>query len=120
MDEDLDWIKELRWRGEPRPACGPVGPAAPTPDDPRVGELMRRNEALLARLERLARLAPEFERRLQEAGAAYEARTLELESRLNAAALERKKLLDEIAALQAALSWERESRADAARREPPR
>ncbi|MBI3564126.1 MAG: hypothetical protein HY079_02900 [Elusimicrobia bacterium] len=138
-EDDLDWLGDLRWRGYPRLtpvrdiASEPQRPAAaaapaPIPDpDPRVAELARENEALRAKLERLTRLADEFERRLREAGHAYEGALLETESRLRDAALERERLGGELgaarsesarltardAAREAELRRERERRADA-------
>lgn len=131
MEKDLDWLGDLRWKGYPHPLReSPVQetPKPPKPAvDPRLGELARENEALRARLEQMARLAPEFERRLSEAGASYEAAALEAESKLRDAALEKERLAGELESLKAELSrltardaaregdlsLERERRADA-------
>lgn len=138
-DPDLDWLGDLRWRGYPHltPVRDisseperPAPPKAPAPlplPDPRVGELAAENEALRAKLERLTRLAEEFDRRLREAGHAYEGALLEAESRLRDAALERERLNGELgaaraesarltardAAREAELRLERERRGDA-------
>jgi hypothetical protein len=135
-DQDLDWLGDLRWQGYPhlRPASDlsapPEGekPAPPEKSaDPRLGELARENETLRARIEGMSRLAAEFERRLADAGGAYEGAVLEAESRLRDAALEREHLAGQLeaakaeggrlaardAALEADLRLERERRADA-------
>jgi hypothetical protein len=136
-DQDLDWLGDLRWKGYPRlqpvrdVASAPTeeetpAPAAPAPD-PRLAELAKENESLLARIDAMGRLAADFERRLSEAGAAYEGAVLEAESRLRDAALERQRLAGELDAAKAELSrlaardaareadlrLERERRADA-------
>ena len=137
-DQDLDWLGDLRWQGYPhlKPASGlsapPEGDRRPlepekSASDPRLAELARENEALHARIEGMSRLAAEFERRLSDAGAAYEGAVLEAESRLRDAALERERLAGEFeaakaeggrltardAAREADLRLERERRADA-------
>lgn len=143
---DPDWLGDLRWHGYPRlepmpdaSARAPAGVEAPLPAaprrpapaaaDPRAEDLARENETLRARLRELARLAGEFERRLSEAGASYEAAVLEAESKLRDAALERERLSGELSAARDELSraeareagrdadlrLERERRADAER-----
>ena len=135
--KDRGWLGELRWRGYPHiggpePAPAPAKPAAPEAPagqrgDPRLEALARENEVLRAKLESLARLAGEFERRLAEAGAAYESAMMESESKLRDAALERERLSGELeaargecarfeardAARESELRLERERRADA-------
>lgn len=140
-DPDLDWLGDVRWHGYPRleslrdlgPDAGTDGALAarraaaeaPAPD-PRVAELARDNEMLRLRLAELSRLAGDFERRLSEAATAREAATLEAESRLRDAALERERISGELsaakdecarlaardAAREADLRLERERRAD--------
>ena len=132
-DQDLDWLGDLRWQGYPhlKPASDlsapPEGERPSPASNPRLAELARENEALHARIEALSRLAAEFERRLSDAGAAYEGAVLEAESRLRDAALERQHLAGELeaakaegarltsrdAAREADLRLERERRADA-------
>lgn len=137
-DPDLNFLGDLRWQGYPRLA--PVRDVASAPPverskpplksndpDPRTAELARENESLRGRIEALSRLAGEFDRRLSEAGAAYEGAVLEAESRLRDAALERQHLAGELdaakaenarlsardAGREADLRLERERRADA-------
>lgn len=135
-DQDLEWLGDLRWRGYPhllpvRDAV-PSAPAAEAPPpetpaaDPRLAEVSRENESLRARIEAMGRLAAEFERRLGEAGAAYESAALEAEARLRDGALERQRLAGELdaakeegarltardAAREADLRLERERRSD--------
>lgn len=142
---DPDWLGDLRWKDYPhlepqtdvgtRARDAPASVNANSPrgagdvpaQDPRVLELARENEALRARLEDLARLAAEFERRLSEAGNAYESAMLESESHLRNSALEREKLSGELeaskseasrlsardATREAELRLERERRGDA-------
>jgi hypothetical protein len=135
-DPDLEWLGDLRWKGYPHlQPVGDVasalqpegGPPQTLAADPRLGELARGNEALQARIEALSRLAAEFERRLSDAGTAYEGAVLESESRLRDAALERQHLAGELeaakaegarltardAAREADLRLERERRSDA-------
>ena len=108
-DKDLEWLGDLRWRGYPHlqpvrdvafiPSTEePPSPSVNPAPDPRLDELARENETLRARNEAMGRLAAEFERRLAEAGAAYEGAALEAESRLRDAALERQHLAGELAA----------------------
>jgi hypothetical protein len=133
--DDLSWLGELRWQGYPRlqpvrdlEASPPAETeAAEAPADPRVAALGRENEALRARIDALGRLAAEFERRLTEAGAAYEGALLESDSRLRDAALESQRAAGELdaakaesarlaardASREADLRLERERRADA-------
>ena len=130
-DQDLDWLGDLRWRGYPhlQPLRDVASSAAadepPPPEKNR--ELAQENETLRARIHALSRLAAEFERRLSEAGAAYEGAALEAESRLRDAALEGQHLAGELeaakaegarltsrdASREADLRLERERRADA-------
>jgi hypothetical protein len=139
-EQDPDWLGELKWCGYPQmgaqrdvsaiPADAPAAaPRAKTPSapDPRLAELGRENEALRERLEDLLKLAADFERRLSEAGTAYEGAILEAESRLRDAALERERLSGELeaskseaarlsardAARESDLRLERERRGDA-------
>jgi hypothetical protein len=140
---DPNWLGDLRWRGYPRleptrdaaSSAPPPGPdelpprarrAAPT-SDPRLSQLAQENEALRARLDALDRAASDFERRLADAGASYEAAVLEAESKLRDAALERERTGGELeaaraenarldardASREAELRLERERRADA-------
>ena len=137
--KDLDWLGDMRWQGYPRletvrdlgPNAGQGPPSTPrrrdVPTDPRALELSRENEALRARLEELSRLSAEFDRRLSEAGTAYEGAMLETESRLRDAVLEREHLSGALqaakaeaalltardAAREADLRLERERRSDA-------
>lgn len=111
---DPDWLNELKWSGSPAlepqrdysaipedaPAAEPPPRGAPRPD-PRLAELGRENEGLRARLDAMARLASEFEKRLSEAGIAYETALLQSESRLRDAELERQRLAGEVDALKA-------------------
>jgi predicted nucleic acid-binding Zn-ribbon protein len=139
---DPDWLGDLRWRGYPRMEPVRDASALPTGDvpprarraaepesDARLAELARENEGLRARLEALSRLAAEFERRLTDAGTAYESAVLEAESKLRDASLERERLTGELEAARdelarsaareagrdADLRLERERRADAER-----
>jgi len=114
--KDLDWLGDMRWQGYPRleavrnlgPDAGEGPPSAPPPKsaatDPRVLELSRENEALRSRLEELSRLSAEFDRRLGEAGAAYEGAMLETESRLRDAVLEREHMSGALQAAKAEAS----------------
>jgi len=106
MADDLDWLGDLRWKGYPhltpvRDVASEPAPAgtgerpAPAPD-PRAAELARDNEGLRAKIDQLARLAGEFEKRLSEAGRAYEGALLEAESRLRDGALDRERLSGEL------------------------
>jgi chromosome segregation ATPase len=127
--KDPDWLGELRWQGYPRQETAPAkaGAAAPVPPSNRIEQLARENESLRARLEQLGRLAGDFERRLAEAGTAYESAVIEAESRLRDAAMEREHAQGELeaarseaarmaardAAREAEMRLERERRADA-------
>ena len=131
-DQDLDWLGDLRWQGYPRlqpvrdVASAPSADGPPPPSEANR-ELAQENETLRARIEAMSRLAAEFERRLSEAGSAYEGAMLEAESRLRDAALEGQHLAGELeaakaevarsaardAAREADLRLERERRADA-------
>ena len=99
------WLGELSWQGYPR--LGSVADAKPAPkpadpvEDGRLAALARDNEQLRAKLSEMAKLAREFERRFNEAGAAYESALQETENRLRAAALERERLSGELDALKA-------------------
>jgi HAMP domain-containing protein len=98
-----DWLGDLRWQGYPR--LDPVADLASKvdPGDPaipprpgrgpeRVEDLAKENEQLRSRLDRLLRLASEFERRLEEAGRRYEDALLEAESRETGLRLEKERL----------------------------
>ena len=133
-DQDLEWLGELRWRGYPHlqpvrdVASAPPAQAPPNEAvaDPRLAALAAENETLRARIDALGRLAAEFERRLSEAGAAYEGAVLEGESRLRDAEFARQHLAGELdaakaegarlgardSAREADLRLERERRAD--------
>lgn len=151
-DDVRDWLGDLRWEGYPRldpiadavakaeaaedsdgPGCAPHSARDPKSAggqsraiDPRAAALARENEALRARIEAMTRLASEFERRLSEAGSAYEGAVLEAESARRAAELERERLAGELesaraelgrrqareTARDAELTLERERRAD--------
>lgn len=136
-DEPIDWLGDLRWQGYPR--LEPIKDAftaaedAPEPRKPRKGAdarvetLARENEALRAKLESLAKMTSEFERRLADAGSAYEGAALESDSARRTAELERERILGELSSLKAELArrdardasreselaLERERRADA-------
>ncbi len=88
-DEDLDWLGDLRWNGYPhltpvRDIASEEGRpnAAGAAPDSRLDELTRENESLRAKIDRLARLSQEFERRLRETGQAYEGALMEAESKM--------------------------------------
>jgi hypothetical protein len=118
-------VRDVASEPEPDAEAAPPEPKS----DARAGVLAAENEMLRARIESMSRLAPEFERRLAEAGAAYEGALLESESRLRDAALERQRLAGQLdaakaegarlaardAAREADLRLERERRADAER-----
>jgi chromosome segregation ATPase len=137
-DDSHDWLGELSWRGYPR--LEPIrdaasqaeagAPGAPKPrrlTDARAETLARENEALRAKIDSLSRLVSEFERRLSEAGSAYEGAALEADSARRTAELERERVGGELASLkaelarreareaarEAELSLERDRRADA-------
>ncbi|MDE2510619.1 MAG: hypothetical protein KGL74_05810, partial [Elusimicrobia bacterium] len=107
----------------PRAAPREKTPSLP---DPRLQELGKENEILRTRLDQLAKLAGEFERRLAEAGTAHEVSLLGVESRLRDGTLERERLKGELdsakaeaarltardASREAELRLERERRAD--------
>lgn len=103
MAPNDDWLGDLRWQGYPRlqpvaDLAGQVDPSDPAlPPRPgqapqRLEELAKENEALRARLDRLLRLASEFERRLEEAGRRYEDALLEAEARETGLRLEKERL----------------------------
>lgn len=132
--EKADWLDPLTWRGYPRlapvPDLAPGADALPTPrrkgPDVRVETLARENEALRAKLDAMAGMISEFERRLSEAASAYEGAALESESARRSAELEAARLAGELEsaraeiarreardlAREADLSLERERRAD--------
>ena len=140
-EKDPNWLGELRWKGYPRLDAVrdlasaveindtdlPIRPIRKPLPDPRVGQLSSENETLRARLDALSRLSSEFERRLSEAGTAYEGAVLEAESHLRDATLERERMSGQLeaaksecarmsardAAREADLRLERERRADA-------
>ena len=128
--EEIDWLGDLNWHGYPN--LGPVRDAASAPaktaarppakaafaktTDPRLSELSRENDALRERLSQLSRLAPEFERRLAEAAAAWEDAALgseRLAGELEAAKAANARLYARDAARESDLRLERERRADA-------
>lgn len=118
-DENKDWLGDLSWQGYPRLA--PVRDMANAPEqasalprprragDGRIEALARENEALRAKLDSLAGLAAEFERRLAEAASSYEGAALESDSARRAAELENARLAGELESARAELS-RRESR----------
>ncbi len=118
-DENSDWLGDLRWMGYPRLApikdVASEADAAPAPRKPRKGDevrietLARENEALRAKIDSLVRLVSEFERRLSDAGQAYEGAALESESARRSVELDRERLLGELSSAKAELS-RRESR----------
>jgi chromosome segregation ATPase len=138
-NKDLnDWLGDLSWQGYPRLApirdVASSADAAPDPAqrprkgwDVRAAALARENEALRAKIETLASLAAEFERRLSEAVSAYEGAALDSESARRSAELENARLAGELESARAELarresrdhlresdlSLERERRADA-------
>ena len=105
--KDPDWLGDLSWQGYPRlePVhdLGPikVASAPKAPLDPRASELVQENKALRARVDEFARLAAEFERRLSEAGAAYEGAIMHAETNLRDAQLECKGLASELKSARA-------------------
>lgn len=135
-DENADWLGDLRWQGYPRLA--PVRDVAAKADelpaprprkdaDARTENIVRENEALRAKIDLLVRHTADFERRLSDAGAAYEGAALEADSARRSAELERERLLGELSSLkselarretreatrESELALERERRADA-------
>ena len=79
-EDSNEWLGDLRWQGYPR--LKPVrdiaseveaGPMPRRQSGLRVETLARENEALRTKIESLVQLASEFERKLSEAGSAYEA-----------------------------------------------
>jgi chromosome segregation ATPase len=114
-EDDLGWLGDLRWQGYPhmQPMRDVVSEAAvsaapyqqpahlePT-TDPKLAELARDNELLRAKIDQLTKLAGEFDRRLKEAGNAYEGAVLDVESRLRDAIFERERLNGELQAAKA-------------------
>ena len=102
--KDPDWLGDLRWQGYPRlesipdlasrvdtgdPAVPEKAPAGPSP---RLEDLVKENENLRSRLDRLLRLAMEFERRLEDAGRRYEDALIEAETRETGLRLEKERL----------------------------
>lgn len=105
--KDPDWLGDLRWQGYPRlqpvadlssrvkpedPGDPAVTPRAPGAPGGRLEDLAQENESLRSRLDRLLRLAAEFERRLEDAGRRYEDALLEAESRETGLRLEKERL----------------------------
>src|SRR5579859_6836830 len=104
--DDPGWLGDLRWQGYPRLET-PRGLSAPGGGDPpprtakaAEGDAARENEALRGKLEAMTRLVHEFDRRLAEAGSAYEGAVLEAESKQRQAALERERAAGELEALK--------------------
>ncbi|MDX6767897.1 MAG: hypothetical protein SF051_00070 [Elusimicrobiota bacterium] len=98
-----DWLGDLRWQGYPRlqPVADlagrvdpgdPVVPPRPVEPPARLEDLAKENEVLRARLDRLLRLALEFERRLEDAARRYEDALLDAESRETALRLEKERV----------------------------
>ncbi len=135
-EESNDWLGDLRWQGYPRlepirDAASQVEPGPPKArrggPEVRMEALARENEALRAKIESLTELAADFERRLSEAGSAYEGAALESDSARRAGELELARLSGELTSLRAELarrdardasrdaelSLERERRSDA-------
>lgn len=135
-EDSNDWLGELSWQGYPRlspvrdMASAPEQPAVVRPrkgNDVRLETLARENEALRARVETMASLAAEFERRLSEAVSSYEGAALDSDSARRSAELENARLAGELESARAELarresrehiresdlSLERERRADA-------
>ena len=117
-DKNMDWLGELSWQGYPRlapvrdMAAVPDAPDAPRPrkgNDVRVETLARENEALRSKLDAMAGLAAEFERRLAEAASAYEGAALESDSARRSTELENARLAGELESARAELT-RRESR----------
>jgi len=109
----MDWLGELSWQGYPR--LSPIrdianAPEAETPAprarpaDPRLSTLARENEALRAKIDLLARLTSEFERRLSEAAQSYEGAALESDSARRSAELENARLAGELESARAELA----------------
>jgi chromosome segregation ATPase len=113
-EEPNDWLGDLKWMGYPRlAAVRDVTKAADeAPDvqrprkagDVRAEALARENEGLRAKLETLASLASEFERRLSEAASSYEGAAFESESARRSAELENARLNGELESARAELA----------------
>ena len=113
-EEMSDWLGDLRWQGYPhlepvRDVASPQALDAPAEHRPRkaadarVETLARDNEALRAKLDGMARLAAEFERRLAETASSYEDAALESDSARRTLELERAKLAGELEAARSEL-----------------
>ncbi len=113
-EEPSDWLGDLRWMGYPRLAplrdlVGSLEEAAETTRprkvaDARLEALARENEALRAKIESLAGLASEFERRLSEAASAYESAAFESDSARRSSELENARLTGELDSARAELA----------------
>lgn len=113
-EDTNDWLGDLRWQGYPRlmpvrdvSSAADQASAAPRPrkgGDVRLETLSRENEALRAKIETLAGLAGEFERRLTEAAASYEGAALESDSARRSAELDNARLAGELESARAELA----------------
>lgn len=120
-DDSHDWLGDLRWQGYPHLApmrdaftqAGEAEPEEAPPDaksqsrrgsDVRLAALASENEALRAKIESMTRLAADFERRLSEAGSAYEGAAFESDSARRAGELELARVSGELASLTAELA----------------
>ena len=118
--DNNDWLGDLRWQGYPRLEAirdmASEASAAPMPaprprrsTDARDETLAKENEALRAKIESLSKFIFDFERRLSDAGTAYESAALESDSARRAAELEKERITGELTSLKAELT-RRESR----------
>ncbi|MDD5304320.1 MAG: hypothetical protein PHS14_14575 [Elusimicrobia bacterium] len=113
-DDSNDWLGNLSWQGYPRLApvrdfasAAEKAPDAPRPrkgGDVRVETLARENEVLRAKLDTLAGLAGEFERRLAEAASSYEGAALESDSARRSIELDNARLTGELESARAELA----------------
>ena len=109
-----DWLGHLSWQGYPR--LSPIKDIAGAPDpdsvpprprkggDVRVETLARENEALRAKIDHLAGLVAEFERRLSGAASAYEGAALESDSARRMVMLDNARLTGELDSARAELA----------------
>jgi chromosome segregation ATPase len=111
-DKKADWLGDLSWQGYPRllpvrdVASAPEAESAPRQrkgPDVRVETLARENEILRARIDTLAGLVAEFERRLSDAASSYESAALESDSTRRSTELENARLAGELESARAEL-----------------
>jgi len=120
-EESSDWLGDLNWQGYPRLApikdvASAVDAEPSTPRPRRRGDMqaeamspdkavmIRENAALRGRLDALAGLTSEFERRLSEAAQSYEKAALDSESARRAADLDNARLAGELESARAELA----------------